>query len=412
MSKNEPFNDWYKHLFEHEMPDPPGQVWEGIRDQLDVDEVWQGIEQQLDKKQRVNHTLRVALAIAATFFLLAGARWWFNQSSGPSLVPVLSGLEETNREIGEKNIDFPSAIYKMNKSDLWFSDRAGKREEEIPALKTVPPSRERKAEHTKKQSASANNSQDERAPGAASPSPPAELARLPAGMLPTEENGTDLATVDEKNIRSDENREKIPIYLAFSGNLGNSWMLNQKTLDGLQPTNLTAVNMQASRSYGFIVGTDYPRFLNYELEGLFKYTSGQMYQEYIHGKYTANAITLNYSKYDLRASMSLPVPGWMKQNKHFFSTGPYLAYLRDATRELDQKAENIAYEYKNLDLGLSLSYKWEINVTGNWVIHTGLKSNIGLMNIFAGTEKVPSYFNKTYNGAIMFTFALGYSTSF
>ncbi len=93
--------EWYKVRVETAIESPPGDVWDNISTQLDIDEVWVNISKELDKKAvrkkvvALNFKQVAMLAVAASLFAFISLTGVFNNAEKHSLKlqPVLSKID-------------------------------------------------------------------------------------------------------------------------------------------------------------------------------------------------------------------------------------------------------------------------------------------------------------------------------
>jgi hypothetical protein len=146
-----------------------------------------------------------------------------------------------------------------------------------------------------------------------------------------------------------------------------------------------------------------------QFEGAIIDEAGQKYHVYIHGKYVTRVLSLDYTTFNINLrygrshlwAANTPI----SSNIIF---GPFVSYLKSASEIIDAETENIKYHYENLDYGMIAGYEFDFHLKRGFLISTGLRIKIGIPNVYAGSELIPSTFNKTRTASVNLSFGLKY----
>lgn len=90
-------------------------------------------------------------------------------------------------------------------------------------------------------------------------------------------------------------------------------------------------------------------------------------------------------------------------------SGLYVSRRAGLTESLNGLAiDDLSAGYKSFDVGLNIGVDYSVIVNSKLQWTTGLKYQIGMMNVFGGVDKVPASFFKTYTNSFGLTTALMY----
>jgi hypothetical protein len=261
------FPEWYKNMIESAEQEPPASVWEEIQNDLDLDKVWAGIDKELQgtRKRRTLYYIQAA----ASVLLLVGIGTYLLVNSGNGEMNELSirtsGTEEamppendTHRRTEAGTVEFTTLLSVQETPELLEIQ-----EPEISA------------------------------PGLAELHIRPEVSLKPLQSLRYNSRQPNYDLVSSKEA-GDKIYEKEPAengsrlelsgyYAGISGHLGNTWLLNNKTLQGMKSDELTASLPSFGYSFGIIAGKKISRRLDIQAEAFFISRTSQNYNEYLHG---------------------------------------------------------------------------------------------------------------------------------
>ncbi|WP_225000387.1 PorT family protein [Cesiribacter sp. SM1] len=172
----------------------------------------------------------------------------------------------------------------------------------------------------------------------------------------------------------------------------NSWLLNNETKNSYNKNSLIATDPTYKQNWGVV--------LNYRLgqnsllatEMHLVGRVGQQYKMYQQGEYLRKELELRYYKLYLQYQQNFlrwgqHVPNWLTAK-----AGVYGGYLESKQGEIRLQEHS---QYDRFDYGLRLAVGQETRL-GGLIIGYGFSAERGLHNVFRGTERLPSEFNKTY----------------
>ncbi len=396
------FLKWYKNIVEKAEPEPPAEVWEVIQNELDIAEVWGKIENELDITEvwnklekdlpaKGNSRRRIAfiMAAAASISLIIGTAILFRQ--GPSYFN--HHLADSAREIviPGRLTDPVSSIQPLQIARLEFPAARGTVSGPAPA--------------------------EEAAPVTGTVYRKEEQFYMPAGLKPRLDHGHDIQLeiiasapdrpADAGYSTTIGNFAGSGYYGGLAGHLANTWLVNNKTRQGLRSDDLTASLPSFGYSFGIIAGKSITRKIDLQADIFILSLSTQSYNEYMHGQYINNKMRLNYSSFALSGR-------WYLFNKnavrnHSLLLGAYTGILKNAVQDLNGESVSINDDYRSGDYGIIAGYEYLHSIGNNFSIGAGIQSRIGLNNIFAGTDIIPAYLNNTRNASLNLQFSARYN---
>ncbi|TVR73730.1 MAG: hypothetical protein EA408_04075 [Marinilabiliales bacterium] len=378
------FLNWYKNIFESAGEEPPGEVWEAIQDELDIDTVWSSVENELSSRGRTRYIYAMAAAASLVALIGIGAFLFF-LSNDPAAVrgrlhtwhtaPEYSTGDPAIRVPFMTPLPFPAARQVIHPETMV-----------VTATQELRPDRE-------------------------------EVRLFPAGPLPgyIPRSETDFLLAEVNVFPSGEmyavtepGIEAIRFWGGFSGHLANTWLLNNKTVMGLRPDEFTASLPSFGYNLGIVTGVEITGRFALQAEFSFISLARQDYNEYLYGKYITNSMQFDYSRLSLSGKWTFAGNG--TNGKHWIILGGYSGLLRDARQDLGGELLSLKEDYNNIDYGILTGYEYEHPVSGRLSATLGINSKIGIRNIFAGNEIVPYYLNSTRNMSVNLTMSLRYNS--
>ena len=384
------FIKWYKNIVESGNEEPPSQVWEDIQDELDIDIVWQNIQTDLPGSKR--RTMYYRLAAAASFLLLIGF----------GTLLFYDGLKETAPEA------YVIDAYEPDDSDtLQPIRRQTESKVQVASIE---------ADHDTLATTKHLKDTIEKLPDTEIIKEPEEeiepfpiLAYQPAISVttPTIKSTEKKYFVSTQDIQTEETARVIDnYYVGLSGHAANTWLLNNKTIQGMQKDNLTATLPSFGYNFGIIAGKHLNKNISIQSEIYVISQNRQSYNEYIHGQYVNSNLEFNYSSYTISGRWQFMESE--NQGKHSLVMGAYTGILRNATQNINGSSISLKDEYNSIDYGLIAGYEYNHEIWDNLTLGTGVQTKYGLKNIFSGNEYIPDYFNSTRNMSINFILSVKY----
>jgi hypothetical protein len=346
------FLKWYKNIIDSADQEPPASVWEGVQEELDIDAVWSGINKELQessKKRVINH-----MSAAASILLIIAAGTFFFLNSGNKEMPEPASLQ--------------AAISVPEKPESG---------ESVDVQPVVVLTGSRGLTAGKGVSAEAKMSDDHPGRGVNLTKLPGLACRyITAGMG---FRGQETGDSNEDHTAGKGSLGLTGFYAGLSGHVGNTWLLNNKTIEGLRNDALTAALPSFGYSFGILAGKRINDRLDIQAEAIFISRTNQNYNEYLHGKYIYNNYQFNYS--------SIIVSGrWYinhkAQKRHSVTLGAYAGLLRNAIQDLDGETLSLKHDYNRADYGVITGYEFIHRIDSHISLGTGFQARAGLNNIF------------------------------
>lgn len=400
---------WYGQGITQNAEEPTEAVWDNIQDELDIDDTWKQISKKLDQKQTKRRNLVIYAAAAALLAFL--------------VLRVFSPLEN-DLPFSESQQEY------VSKQD--DADRAGPGKDEVPAADSAAESEEHMAdgdiEPSPRERGSRTSEKHEATEEADEEEPAREqqlLARTeqlsiqkvnPAGIQLEVDTDASLMNTSRRMPAASISGEpettsqrKIDYYMGMTGEVGQSWLLSQKTLYSIQKSPYSSASPNQGQSIGIVGGINLNDRLSLQLEGFIQNESGQRYKEYTDGQVISNQITLDYTSLNLLGRYELFGSNVQVPLSHHAVVGFYGGYLKNARQELDGNSENLRQAYKNYDLGMVLGYELDAQLAPNFIISTGFRLDPGIINIYEGMPNLPADFNKTYSSSVNLNISVKYN---
>lgn len=189
----------------------------------------------------------------------------------------------------------------------------------------------------------------------------------------------------------------------------NTWLLNNKTFDGLKSQSLTTSEIVFFSDIGLSLNYGLNKKWQLQADGFFFSNTGQEYLEYYYGHYSRRAITLRYStialsvKYKFNGNSVL-----MPRSSVNVLAGGYFSVLNYANQRINSDLQNIGSHYQRYDLGVKLGSEIELHLFDNLSLAPGLSLSFGIPNIYKGTSNIPGNLRRTHNGSAELRLAFYY----
>jgi len=390
---------WYQTSIEEPGEEPPEQVWNNIQDGLDIDDTWVRIAHELDRKWK-KRTRQLVYALAAAVMLLFALQIFL-----PTREPLPLGKSETNTQQPPAQPEQDAAVSQRPRQEQLALSRERQSDNNVPANK--------ESEKPGKKDPSTEEAVGEELPNAPSnllaKASTLEMALdvdLNTQAAPITDQGTSVT-----QAQPEKKSTPVRYYAGISGEIGNSWLLSNKTIYSIRKSPYSSASPETGKSYGIMGGAALNEHLDLQAEALFTNESGQRYKEYTDGQVLNNQIQLNYSSLKIAGRYEIIGSSFQLPVSHHLVLGVYGSYLKNARQLTDGKTENIKGAYKNYNLGMVAGYELDTHIAPNYTLSAGLRFNPGFINIYEGTSMLPAQFNKTYSSSVNINIALKYSLS-
>lgn len=388
------FLRWYKNIIESSKPEPPVETWDNIRDHLDIDNSWEVIDKHLRKKRFIQYA-RITAAASFLILSISAATWLFFSRDFPVEDTMVSENITGSRQESEQ-IDKPAE-----------ADPA-----EAYREKNTKDNKERAVDDNTFSPATTNTTPDNERPVKKEPGSEDQISTLkPHNISIAPERNTGKVNIRPVSIKPLKEKKKNnffrKIYLGTSGQLANTWLVNQKTISGFKSTSLVSTNPSFGSNFGIYAGTNLASHLDLQMDLNLLAQNNQNYNEYLNGSYVSSNMKFNYSQLALSLRYNINSSKFM-EGEHGLNFGPYLAYLHSATQNYDNETITISGNYHDIDYGLLLGYEYVFPLYEQLGLGTGFRAYYGLSNIYAGNESIPGYLNITNNASVNITLSLKY----
>ncbi|MGM0376050.1 MAG: outer membrane beta-barrel protein [Bacteroidota bacterium] len=407
------FLKWYKNKVESGEEEPPPELWDEIQNDLDIDLVYKRLEKSLARDKREVWLWRATAAAGILLLLATGALLLFSPEQQTQFArdeEPQSQQKDTMRIVEphqspEEEVRMASLVSQPA--------RTKPLQEEHDAISTVlivPESKGEEFSRPQEQGDEALTGFDHEFEHEFKniPQPSYHLPETEYTPVTPELSLRERPSLPEKNFQPEEKSGPFSTFtVSVNGEIANTWVVNNKTIEGMNPDELTATQATFNGNYGIGLETNLsPRW---DLIGQLSLTrqQGQNYQEYIQGQYVSNNINLEYFDVALRARY-YPLRDNMH---HSFSAGLYNGFLKSASRKTGRRSQNITSEYTDTDFGVVAGYEYRASLSDHITLGTGIFLRSGLKNVFSGNQMISSNLNQSYNTSVNFSLSVGYTFS-
>jgi hypothetical protein len=390
------FNQWYRSKIESSQDDPPERVWDSIQDELDTDLVWARIEQDLpatgSRKMIYLWSMAASLALliglAAWMFVL---RDWGGMGQSPLVwrTPWPVGLElqpKSLQQAAETLEDTELPAHHQTLADYPAS-----------ALPARMPSAKLEPSPTETVSGTLASLALLRAPAMTIQALETSQGMQTAGIKPAQQSELlPMASLDET---------PVSFSVGVIGQYANTWLLNQKTIRGMQRQELTATNASFGNNFGLVANAGITSRTGVRAELHLVSQTRQYYHEYISGRYSATGLELDYVSLSLMLTQRLG----SKQSPHWIMAGLYTSALQQAREKTNERVAMVNNEYTSMDAGILAGYEYQLLLPGQLHLGLGGFAKLGLRNAFAGNQQIPEHLNRTRNASFILSLSLNYN---
>lgn len=172
----------------------------------------------------------------------------------------------------------------------------------------------------------------------------------------------------------------------------NSWLLNNETKNSYDKNSLIATDPTYKQNWGLVLNYRLSQNSLLATEMHLVGRVGQQYKMYQQGEYLRKELELRYYKLYLQYQQNFLKWGQRLPNWLTAKAGVYGGYLESKQGEIRLQEHS---QYDRFDYGLRLAVGQEMRL-GGLIIGYGFSAERGFHNVFRGTERLPSEFNKTY----------------
>ena len=433
-----PLYQHYRAAVENPPEEPSGQVWENIQEELDIDDTWYRISQRLDQSWKIR-TRRLVYALAAVALLFFALEIFLPSTQKHPANTITTGqmaqegsgettperqresAGQAERQQQESQDEQPSpGREKAGRPQQASPSKEAEKQKQLAVVREEP--EEKPASRSADASKPGGKEQQAPPPAKTEPDPSSSnlLARAEPVPATLETDRQELlasmpssATPSFSEQEEQETSTSTParFYAGMTGEMGNSWLLSDKTIHSIRKSPYSSASPETGNSYGIIAGMPLSERFDVQLEALITSETGQKYREYINGQVTHNQIQLNYSTLNMAARYKVIRSSFNLPLSHHLVLGAYGSYLKNARQLTNGEEENIRGAYKNYNLGLLMGYEISTPIATSYTLSAGVRLNPGFINIYDGTRSLPARFNKTYSTTFSLHLSLKYNFS-
>ncbi|MFO8021162.1 MAG: hypothetical protein R6U65_01755 [Perlabentimonas sp.] len=386
---------WYRTIVESSRENPPERVWNDIQNELDIDLIWEKLDNNLHKQKRTTRIVAFSAAASILLLIAFGVAYFATNS-----------LRETEQFVTKQVTEPASPLSNQAENDNMAQTNDSVENYTTNKTPTIAQNTDNKdlSEQEKVEVSESTTINKEKVnEGSAKFISPIRYASVT--QMSVQPASFAIASLDIADALPSSKEIISGLYIGLTGQLANTWMLNNKTIQGLDKTDLTATHTTFARSTGIHVGTELSDKFDVYAEFYWVNQSKQSYSEYLHGNYVNSSIELDYYTFTAMFKYRLTTVG---QN-HSFLGGLYLGNMKNASQLVSGIENDVNNEYSNWDYGLLLGYGYPISISKSLVLTPGVNARVGLKNIFSGNSHIPSYLNRTQNMSINFSLSVSYS---
>ncbi|AHM58973.1 hypothetical protein D770_03530 [Flammeovirgaceae bacterium 311] len=187
-----------------------------------------------------------------------------------------------------------------------------------------------------------------------------------------------------------------------------SWLMNQKTLSAMDKSSLTT-SLPAYRKSFFLQAE---KGLSPKLALLTDLTlyseAGQRYDEYQDGMYGTTDTKLIYSNLSVLAAYNPRGRALLRRPHTRFLAGVSGGWLHGASMKGPAGESSISDEYKKTAAALIMGYEYNFPLSRRLWLNYGIRGQLDIMNIYAGSPEIPAKFRQTHSTYLDFVIGFKY----
>ena len=419
------FLNRYKNKFDQLNSAPPNDAWENISNELDLDEVWQEINFELNKKDKRKTIAKTALALALLISLVSGLLFLNdkqvadNKTKGVYKNPIASNLKKEKVNLNtittDKTVENTGTYNKNSETKI-------ERPSSTPVITTIISSKEKEAPSTIKNNvlvtstenthlnATANNEKNNVMQTIA---PIVVFIKINDDeridyLINKPLNDTAYKKTTAYNKYSDPDVRSFIVGAAFAN--ANTWLLNNDTYSGLKAGTLNKTIFSFGKSYNVLVGYNISNSFCLQAEWVINNTHNQNYIDYEKGHRISKDLKVDYTQLNVLIKKKHRVD-YFKNKLHTsfnYIAGLNYSYVKTFTQQTNETINSVKNEYQKNQYGLILGLEYQIFIRRVWIISSGIRTNMGLQNIYKGDGYLPSDFNKTYDSSLGLNVGISY----
>jgi len=388
--------DQYKNQIENGSEMPPDTVWQNITEHMDINSVWSSIDHQMNYISIITKIKHAAIFVAASalIFFSIYRSTPFYETLGISLNLLDKQLVEP---IADKNIAFQQYIQKEN--EALNNEQAKRRLKNNQIQRNT--SNDRILE-TQLKTTVLDNKINKDAIVQMNDS----VQRINYYL-----NQHDLFSISLVRLSNNSDNPALnqiitglynpSIYLGLSSEINNTWLINDVTVHNFQKDELNTTKPTFANSYSVYTGIDFSRSFSLQAEYYFFHQNNQKYEEYINGKYSARKISLNYQlfAFSMKNRKSFTMFTKIRSYRNVVIGFAFGTFIK-GKETINQNSKDISELYEHSNFNILAGYEIENNISKNISITYGIRTKVGMMNIWKGSDIYPADLNVTHTTAV------------
>ncbi len=421
---------WYKEQVEKNQKDLPGEIWDGIEEELNVEDVWQRIDKKLNKDRFLQRGKRMVYYAAASLAMLLMFRLYqsvpntenqqqiaLNESTGeqkPDNIDIQTNkVQQTDDNKGKNNSKDLTTVIQQKQVQKINKNKKDQQLQKI-ARETInfnDPYQNKHQDTISNKEAKLIASNNPETTRAKTP-PPKKLEQknyLARNKINNNIKNQDINLYNQlnntENITPSKNRSTRNYYIGIYSKLQNTWLLNNTTIKGLRSDEMTKTIPNFSNDFAIYAGMDISNTMSVIIEADFRLQNKQKYYEYVNGDYVSKEIRLNYNVLSAQFKYNFYRFYNNSQLRANIVLGGYGGLLKYGQLKVKNTKQDVENQYNKYDVGFVIGYELDIRFFERIALIPGVRYKQGLVNIYRGDGVIPASFNKTY--AATFDFYLG-----
>lgn len=443
MKAKDHFIEWLRDKILRNPAEPPAAAWQEISDSLDLEDSWEGIEEELElnavwqkvdsRLQHYDHLLRfekisrglslLALALlflpvfyfpvrqeSSTGFLarekdkIEQKKVPASQSAGKAEVSKSLSIEEEKNGIENSTFNSARGINEMVSPEG---------EQQNRQIRNQPEERQSNndsgAAFVEKQEESLFQEDGE---GIASSYRNIRSKRASVEPVGNEDEPDLIVSV--KTIKQSVDKNAFEAYPTSYFGVGTavklSSLLSSKTWHAMERSSLLSATPSWQQDIYVLYGQRIAQRLFLQADVYLQNKGGQQYQEYREGTYTSFRDELSYQS----AALSI---SWIRKQLGYgkipifarWSGGLYGGRMRSAEESSILGTFTKTDEYSRFHAGMLAAYEYDLLLHPQLMLSYGVMGRADVMNIYDGTELIPSSFRKTRAASLDFRLTIRYT---
>lgn len=359
------YDNIVKESFEQTKVAAPENAWDKIADGLTTEDVWSNIADKIVVHKLFKYNWAASVAAAFLVFIApfglsdSSNNELFVQNESNENVVEIIGEEETEALFASNNLvenELNNTVSNLNIQDFEVSEQIETTQELIPTENRI------------KQ---------------------LDIEKFPSAQVNSLINQTteQQLTIPIRPV-IDKKRHNFSVQLI--GGVERSWIADNQTREAFDRNSIVRSKFSLGSYYGIGFKHEFESHFGYEVN-LLKGEANNRLGTYNHGYYNVERSHIEYYKLAALANYNLPINSKMKFET---AAGVSALFIQQSQHFVNDELTSTTNHYTNFSAGLlgriGPTYSWN-----NFSLNLSLTAEIGLNNIFAGTEFLSSELNPT-----------------